>query len=142
MPTKGPLAALHVAKAQLGMPDESYREILRQLGNVESAKDLTPQAYRVIMRRMNRLGWRSTSKRHFGDRAGMASDAELGKIKREWLSYAPDDANFKGLRTWLERRWKVSDLRFVTADQAPKVIAAVNAMAAWRQRKDAEGRAP
>lgn len=51
-------ALLHVAKAQLGLEDDVYREILYQEAGVRSAKDLSLIGLEKVMRRFRQLGFR------------------------------------------------------------------------------------
>lgn len=55
-------AVIHVAKAQLGMTDEEYRDLLGSVG-VKSSRDLTARGFDKIMSRMEALGFRTTSTR-------------------------------------------------------------------------------
>lgn len=44
------LALIHIVKKELGLSDEEYRGILRQQAGVESARDLTDDSFRLLMR--------------------------------------------------------------------------------------------
>lgn len=44
------LALIHIVKKELGLSDEEYREILRREAGVDSAKDLTDESFRQLMR--------------------------------------------------------------------------------------------
>ncbi len=48
------LATIHIVKRELGLSDEEYRDILRREAGVESAKDLTDESFRRLMRFMVR----------------------------------------------------------------------------------------
>jgi hypothetical protein len=65
----------------------------------------------------------------FGQRTGMASYAQLELIRQLWREFT--DFAHEGeaeLDAWLLRHSKVSSLRFLTAAQAQKVIAALMSM--------------
>jgi phage gp16-like protein len=56
MPTKKQLALVHVAKAELGMTELEYRDMLSRVG-VSSAKDLTDGKFETILRHLEWLGF-------------------------------------------------------------------------------------
>lgn len=66
----------------------------------------------------------------YGTRPDMASFAQLEFIRTLWREYTHGQAGEEELNKWLERCWKVSSLRFMSADTAPKVITALKAMKA------------
>lgn len=128
------IALIHVAKKQLGLDEDAYRDILRRWGGMESSADLDQVRFHMVMMRFEQLGFRSTwTKRTFGDRHGsMASAAQIGFIRDMWEKYDQDDADEKHLNAWLERFHHVSALRFLSAQKAQAVIMALKAMVARR----------
>jgi phage gp16-like protein len=62
MIAKKKLAVIHIAKAQTGMTDEEYRDLLSGFG-VASSKDLKAKDFDKLMARFERLGFRTTSPR-------------------------------------------------------------------------------
>lgn len=128
------IALLHVAKKQLGLDDDSYRDILRRTAGVDSAADLDEIGFFHVIKHLTVLGFRSTwTKRTFGNRPGMASPSQIELMRRLWKSYDPGDENEAHLNAWLFKYHKVSALRFVSDEKADKIIAALKAMAARRQ---------
>lgn len=134
MPTrlsKAQLGLLRVAKAQLALDEDSYREILERFGGSRSAADLDAGGFTAVMARFQQLGFVSTSrKRGFGERVGMASAAQLEMIQGLFAE-ASGDNDAGHLTAWLEKYHKVSSLRFVTMAKAGQIIAALKA---WRER--------
>lgn len=57
MISKGKLAQIHIAKAQLGLSDEDYRAILARTAGVSSAKELTNRTVGGVMHEFRRLGF-------------------------------------------------------------------------------------
>jgi hypothetical protein len=55
-------AILHVAKNNLDLDDDLYREIMYQEAGVSSSVELTPAGFKKVMRRFEKLGFKSTSK--------------------------------------------------------------------------------
>lgn len=125
------IAVLHVAKRDLGLDDDNYRDILRRHGGVESATDLDEIGFFHVMRYMTALGFRSTwTKRTFGNRPGMASPAQVELMRKLWLSYHGPDDGEAALNAWLSKYHKVSALRFVSVEKAAKIVPALKAMVA------------
>ncbi len=52
-----PNAAIHVAKKQLGLDDDSYRAINLRITGKESSKDMTPNERGAVLAEMRRLGF-------------------------------------------------------------------------------------
>ena len=62
MIAKNKLAVIHIAKAQTGMTDEEYRDLLAGFG-VASSKDLKAGQFDKLMSRFEAMGFRTTSTR-------------------------------------------------------------------------------
>lgn len=123
------ISLVHVAKTRLGLSDEEYRDILMQIAGVTTSKDLDDYTFDLVMKRFVRLGFRSSSsERHFGYRPGMASPAQVGLIRKLWDSYTDGEGTEQSLGKWLGNKFKISALRFLPAETAPKVITALRAM--------------
>ncbi len=120
---------VQVAKRQLRLTDDDYRAILEMVAGVVSSRDLDDDGFGRVMDHFNRLGFQSTSdRRNFGNRTGMASAGQVNLIRCLWSEYTDGTGTDASLGKWLDRQFKVSALRFVTTDMAPKVISALKAM--------------
>lgn len=139
-PSRKQTSLIHVAVKQLGLTDGQYRAILRAVAGVDSSKDLDTMGFELVMQYLMSLGFRSDfTKTFYGYRHGMATPAQLTLIRRLWSEYTDGKGTEATLGKWLDRTFKVSAARFVTADQAPKAIAALRAMKAQRARKRKTG---
>lgn len=128
------IALIHVAKDRVGMDEDDYRAVLRRVGGVESSRQLDAAGFTAVMKVFERCGFQSDAARKaFGNRTGMASAGQVQLIRKLWQEFAGAEAADKSLGVWLDRKFKVSSIRFVTAAAAPKVIAALTAMAERRQ---------
>ncbi|MGB3313023.1 MAG: regulatory protein GemA [Albidovulum sp.] len=124
---------LHVAKGKLGIGDDDYRRALAHLARVTTSKDLDREGFETMMGFFEWMGFKPLGGRgpSYGQRPGMASFAQIELIRALWSEYT--DGVYEGedqLNKWLERCFKVSSLRFLKADAAPKVITALKSMKA------------
>jgi phage gp16-like protein len=123
------LSLIHVAKTRLAMEDDDYRAILSREANVASSRELNDQGFDRVMAAFERLGFESTAKAEKRKEAGRlgtnATYAQRRMMQQLWNRYkgASDPA---GLRHWLSNHFQISDLRFVSAAAAPKIIHALN----------------
>lgn len=130
MLSAGQLALLRVAKAQLGLSDQDYRAELERHGGSASATALDARGFEAVLNRFRQLGFVTERRQHgYGDRLGMATDAQLDLIRRLWAE-ASGGLPEARLNAWLQH-FGVSALRFTTKSKAAKVIAALRA---WRAR--------
>lgn len=120
---------IHVAKAQTGMSEEAYRQVLRDEG-VLSSKDLTDKGFEQVMRLFAVAGFLHQPKhpRIGGRRPGMATQAQIDLIHQLWRSVAADPSE-SALNHWLHSKFQIDNVRFVTADKVTKVIAGLKAWA-------------
>ncbi len=133
------LAKIHIAKKDLCLSDDDYRQIIRSVGKAAtgSSADLSPLGRARVLAHMRKFGWKPTRtdpKRITPAGAILASEAQINLIKDIWISLGDAgvvrDRTEVGLRHWVEsasRRWhdkKVgwSDLRFLPAWVAQKLI--------------------
>lgn len=67
---KSEMAKIHIAKKQLGLDDETYREILQTIAGVESSKDLTPTGRTKVLAHFKSKGFKATKAKtnHFKGR--------------------------------------------------------------------------
>lgn len=66
MISKGKLAQIHIAKAQLGLSDDDYRAILARTAGVSSSKDLTDRNVGAVLHEFRRLGWQPKAPKRAG----------------------------------------------------------------------------
>lgn len=117
------LAKIHIAKKQLGMCDDTYREMLYNLAGVLSAAQLDKKGRDKILKHLEHCGFRSYHKsaKKSGmdkpapiERAAMLSKigAILADIDKPW-SYADGIA---------KRAYHVDKVRWLQPDQLIKVM--------------------
>ncbi|MDA8483613.1 regulatory protein GemA [Pseudomonas resinovorans] len=116
---------IQIARRQLGLDDETYREILKRTVGAESSKDLTPRQVGRVLAELERLGFQPTpatrgrSKPKAADsRAPLVGKIEafLAEAGRPW-SYADAMAL---------RMFKVERVEWCDTDQLRRLVAALS----------------
>ena len=135
-------AILHVAKAELGLSDEIYRALLKEIAGVTSSVDLDRAKYQEVLEELKKKGFRVRLKKHkgkkfdeLGHRPGMASPKQLRLIDTLWLEVSRSKDPKRALRLFLFGHFGASDLRMVDIETAGKVIEALKAMKARATKK-------
>lgn len=127
---------IHVAKRNLGLSEEVYRDILLKVAGVASSSDLDEAGFAAVMEYMTAMGFKSTGRTgEFGPRRNMATPAQVRYIRALWGDFTDGQGTDAGFSKWLDGKFHVSALRFVSAELAPKVITALRAMVANKARK-------
>jgi hypothetical protein len=123
---------IKVACRALGLTDEEYRASLVHLAGVESSTQLDHAGFEALMGFFEWKGFKPLVAKgpSYGNRPGMASFAQIELIRAVWVEYTQGKGDEGSLNKWLERCFKVSSLRFVTKEAAPKAITALKAMKA------------
>ncbi len=149
--TKGQIKAIHTIKSKIGLCDEYYRCMLSQYG-VESSKDLTFEQAEGLWATLQQMakeagiGKRKITKgKKYDDLEAdgkrdpsMATPRQLRMIEAIWsdVSYMGNARErAKALRVFIEKRFRVSDLRFVTKTNASKIIKTLEAMLQSKMKK-------
>lgn len=127
--SKAGIKQIKFAQRQLGLIDEEYRAILRRVAGVSSSTELTQASFASLMNEFLRLGFVSTARSEAAKQEGRAawasSHAQRSKIVALWDAWKGRH-DPEGLRHWLEKKHGVSDLRFVSAEKARKIIGALS----------------
>lgn len=134
------LSVLHVAKAQLGLDDDVYREVLFRIAGVRSSKHLDNVGFNSMMAEFERLGFRhAKSRTQNAQRKGFATPAQLGRIRALWKKRT-GSYDEKALSVWLFKRFHVSNIRFLESHQAGAAVAILDRIINWpRDRKREAG---
>lgn len=120
------IALLHVAKAQLGMSDDVYREMLGSVGVVSSVQ-LDERKFNEIMMRMEAGGFRTVSKIGKGSRRAKGEPTpgqvlQLRKISALLADMGLPDGYADGIA---RQMWGVDKIDWCRPHQLRGVIAAL-----------------
>lgn len=114
------LAKIHLARKQLGMDEETYRDMLWTVARVRSAADLDAHGRRVVIEHLKRCGARFTRKRRIRP-AGEKRD-QLAKIQAFLAEARRPDSYADGMS---KRMFGVEKVEWCTPEQLGKIIAAL-----------------
>jgi hypothetical protein len=149
--TPSQIRLIKLAVRQLGLDDETYREMLKNVAGVESCRDLHQDEFELVIDHLRACGFRKEPGRHEysgfvrykmkwrdalgrSDRGNMATPAQLAAIETAWDKmkwyWAKDGFGNRelSLRGFLQARFKCSDLRFLDVVQAHNCIEALKAI--------------
>lgn len=123
---------IHHAKRRIDLSDPDYRAMLQHVAGVISSSDLDDATFSAVMDELGRLGFQTVQNApQFGERLGWATEPQINYIRSLWRKYAgtEDEA---GMARFLEKKFKISSLRFLDSATAPKVIVTFKRMAGQR----------
>ena len=133
---KSKLAILHIAKKQLGLDDQTYRDALEAYGGVRSSAGLDYKGFVAVVKHFEKCGFQSDfSKRKATaqktpqtKRPGSASDKQIRMIYALWFgmpSYYEKGKEYAALRGFLQKRFRMAHENFLTFQKAHAVIEAL-----------------
>lgn len=137
---KADLAAIHIAKAELGWDDDYYRDILFAKCGVRSSGALDHAGRKRFLAHLRACGWSGGSKGHPGrDRPSAADRKPLtGPQRKMWSLWqqlfeakAVDDRKMPALVAFAARQTGVQRLEWLNGAQEDLVI---QSLKAWLKR--------
>lgn len=125
------LAAIHVAKKQLGLDDETYRTMLTTVAGKRSAAELDDSGRRRVLEHLQSRGFVNVKRRP----KRQSDDPLTEKIRSLWAALAERgvvrDGSEKALGAFVVRQTGVRSVEWVSTEQAMHVI---EALKAWGKR--------
>ncbi|MCC6195696.1 MAG: regulatory protein GemA [Burkholderiales bacterium] len=130
------LARIHIAKAQLGLADDTYRATIRGISNqrTDSAKDLDYGERAKLLEHLRRLGFRDRGALP-SRQAAAAKQALIDKIHAHLATASRPWAYADGMA---RRMFRIERVDWLTPQQLHKLVAAFEYDAKRRARKAAE----
>lgn len=118
---------IHVARRALDMEEDVYRQLLQDIGGVDSSADLSAQERRRLLDHFARLGFVSVARAQRAARGAMRTPPDrtalLSKIDAMLLAEGRDRRYIEpGM---VKRICKVDSLAFCTAEHLLKLVAAL-----------------
>jgi phage gp16-like protein len=133
------LAKIHIAKKELGLSDDDYRDAIRStVPGRNSAADLTDHQLHQLLNRFHEIGWRPRFRR----RDSRPLPPMVWKARGLWLElYAQGvvkNPGWTALGRFCKRMTGIQDLRRLDTRQATVII---EALKSWLQRAEGKKRA-
>ena len=127
---RGMLAKIHVAKKQLALTDDSYRDVVKRMTGADSSKDCTDGQLERLLGEFTRLGFAAVSR-------PKSAKPWVRKIHAIWKELAPllDDATEAALSGFVQRQTGIARAEWLNSNQATKVI---QGLEGWLGRLKAE----
>lgn len=140
-PSKADLAKIHIAKKELGLTEEVYRDILQQQFRRESAAQLTPGQAGKLIAHFRRMGWKPKIQRQLPG-STVPADGQSRKILALWITLYKKgivrDGSDKALMNFVRRVTATSvsrgkdHLKWCTNDEKNNII---EALKGWGTRE-------
>ncbi|EPS1205731.1 MULTISPECIES: gp16 family protein [Enterobacteriaceae] len=126
---------IHIARSDLQMDEDTYRQMLQGLTGKASTKGMdTPQLNRVL-ESMKKKGFRIKPAGKTKSGLPLDSHPQSKKIRALWLEMAAAgvvrDCSEQALALWVKRETGISALRWLSNEQASSVI---EKLKKWQRR--------
>lgn len=128
------LAQIHIAKTQLGLDDETYRDVLWTVARVRSSKDLDWTGRKTLLEHFKAKGWKPTAPKK-AKAARPASAGQEGLLRALWADLhaagkvrVDTDA---ALGVWLHRNKWPERVEWLSSAQ---MTTAIEALKKWLAR--------
>ena len=117
------LAKIHIAKKQLGMNDDCYREMLKQVAGVKSAKELDLSGFDKVLRHLKQVGFKARSKAQYPGRPHNADSQR--QIKKIEALLADNNLSWKYADAIAARMFGIKKIAWCLPPQLSKIITAL-----------------
>lgn len=124
------LAKIHLGAKQLGLSDDSYRDMLWVIARVRSASDLDAYGRQKVIQHLAKCG--ATFKRPGRPTPAADKQSLVAKIRAQLAAANRPDAYADGMA---KRMFTVDRFEWCTEDQLRRIVAALNYDAKRRARQ-------
>lgn len=141
---KRELAQIHIAKAALGLAEDTYRDMLWTVARVRSASELDWGGRKRVLEHLKACGWNSRPAKRSRQLAG---DPQSKMIRALWLDLheagAVRDASEQALASYVRRITKKDALQWLSVKEARRVIETLKQwLARFKQESQCQSSAP
>ena len=139
--TRPMLAKIHLAKKQLALTDESYRDILRRITGLGSAKAMRADQLDAVLKEFARLGWKPKPARK------ISGSPQVRMIHAVWKDIVAlqGRGDAAALQAFVQRQTRTEDhpdgidsAEFLRGEMAQRVL---EGLKGWRARLRTRGAA-
>lgn len=131
---KAMLAKIHIAKKELGLTEEEYRKLLKELTGKESCKYMNENELDLVLQAFYLLGWQPKQKLDFAgvnfDKKGMCMAIE--NLAEEVLGWGWK----KRLKGYVKKKFGVDSIYWCNIYQLFKIFAFLRAIERQQQEEE------
>lgn len=131
---------IHVAKRELALDDDAYRDILERLTGKRSSADLSTRQLDAVLKELKRLGFKPKPAKKAGPMPREGSP-QARMIRALWIELGKAgkvrDRSEAALQKWFDRTTGVSHMRFATPGDFNRAIEAIKN---WAEREGIDTR--
>ena len=135
MPNQKNLAKIHIAKKDLGLSDDAYRDVLRNVCGKDSAAKLTDNQATRVLRYFESRGWKPKAQRSLPGLT-LPRDGQSRKIQALWITMHKAgkvrNSSDKALLAMVKRVTGVDRLEWCTDIQKSAVM---ESLKQWAKRE-------
>jgi len=124
-------AVIHIAKAQVGMSDDEYRDLLGSVG-VESSKDLNNKTFALVMTRFEKFGFKTTSKTRSRRKINNLPKDKVALMKKLEAIILDMDLTWGYVDAIARKRFNVETAQWLAGEELFKLV---QMMAVYQKRK-------
>ena len=114
-------AVIHIAKAQVGMSDEEYRDLLSGVG-VTSSVDLNNKTFAQVMSRFENLGFQTTSKTRSRRKVSNLPKNKKQLMKKLEAIILDMDLTWEYVDAIARKRFNVDAVQWLDGEELFKVV--------------------
>ena len=135
---KAELGKIHIAKQQLGMDDETYRDMLFAVARVRSAADLDHAGRRAVLDHLKAIGFKAEMRKNYPGRPHNIESKERGPLLTKIEAYLTEaHLSWEYAQGIARKMFHVDQLEFCTPDQLRKIVAALEYNARRKKKREA-----
>lgn len=127
---------IHIAKSQMGMDTDTYRQMLLSITGKTSTSDMNPGQLNKVLAAMKAKGFKVQPSSKARTTRALADYPQAKKLRALWLEmYAQGivrDSSEEALRRWVKRETKVDGLQWLESDKASM---AIERLKNWQERE-------
>lgn len=131
--TRAALAKIHIARKQLGLDEETYRDVLKRLTGRDSAAGLSGPMLEAVLAEFTRLGFKAAPPRKTAASSASLSGPYAAKLRALWFAAynlgVIDDRSDAAIIAFVKRQTGLDHERWMRdGKDAAKVIEALKVM--------------
>ncbi|EHJ3655130.1 regulatory protein GemA [Salmonella enterica] len=127
---------IHIAKSQMGIDNDTYRQMLLSITGIASTSDMNPGQLNKVLAAMKVKGFVVKPASKARTTRSLADSPQARKLRALWLEmYAQGfvrDSSEEALRRWVKREIKVDGLQWLESDKASM---AIERLKNWQERE-------